>query len=51
LAIVWDWLRSVFGDASHRELVLAGVWCVAVLLNTHVPRLGEAIGGLFEHKP
>ena len=48
--MVLDWLRSVFGEASWLEIALVCVWFVVVLLYRQVPRLGEAIGGLFDRQ-
>jgi hypothetical protein len=50
LAMVLDWLRSVFGEASSVEIALVCTWFLVVVLYRQVPRLGEAIGGLFDRR-
>jgi len=45
-----SWLRSVFGEASWLEIALVCVWFAVVMLYRQIPRLGEAIGGLFDRR-
>jgi hypothetical protein len=45
-----SWLRSVFGEASWLEIVLVCVWFGVVMLYRQIPRLGEAVGGLFDRR-
>ena len=41
-------LRSVLGEASTNELALVGLFFLLILGFNWAPRIGEAIGGLFE---
>jgi len=50
LAMLLSWLRSVFGEASWLEIALVCVWFAVVMLYRQIPRLGEAIGGLFDRR-
>ena len=45
---MWDLVRSLLGDASPNELALAGLIFAAVILYSWAPRIGEAVGALFE---
>ncbi|MEZ4447717.1 MAG: hypothetical protein R3B72_52055 [Polyangiaceae bacterium] len=48
---MWDWVRSVLGEASKTEIALAGVFVLCVTGFNWAPRIGEAIGGMFEPPP
>jgi len=45
---VWDWLRSVLGETTTGEVVLAAVLFICVLGFSWMPRIGEAVGALFD---
>jgi hypothetical protein len=45
---VLEFVRSVFGEASWNEVALVGVFFACVLFFGWAPRIGEAIGGMFE---
>ncbi len=45
---MWDWLRSVLGETTTGEVVLAAVLFVCVLGFSWIPRIGEAIGAFFD---
>jgi hypothetical protein len=45
-----DWMRALFGDVTGDELVLVGVIVALILAFSWAPRIGEAIGGLFDER-
>jgi hypothetical protein len=45
---VWNFLSGLFGEVTPSELVLVAVLFAAILLFSWAPRLGEAVGGLFD---
>jgi hypothetical protein len=45
---MWDFVRSLLGDVSANELVLVAVIFATVLLFSWAPRIGAAVGGLFD---
>jgi len=45
---MWDFVRSALGEANRFELALALVFFFTVVLYSWAPRIGEAVGGLFD---
>lgn len=45
---MWELARDWLGDVSPNELALVAVIFAAVLLYSWAPRIGAAVGGLFE---
>ena len=45
---MWDTLRTFLGEATFDEVALAALFFLCIVSFTWAPRLGEAIGGLFE---
>lgn len=45
---VWDYIRAVFGEVTVNELVLVGIIYLAVVAYSWAPRIGEAVGGMFD---
>lgn len=41
-------LRSALGEASPNEIALVGLFFLLILGFTWAPRIGEAVGSLFE---
>jgi hypothetical protein len=45
---VWEYVRSLIGEATTHELVLVGVLFLIIRMYTWAPWLGERIGAFFE---
>ncbi len=45
---MWETARTAFGEATTDEVVLVALFFVCVVLFSWAPRIGEAMGGLFE---
>ena len=45
---MWEYVRTLLGEVTMDEVALAAVLVVCVLGFSWAPRIGEALGGLFE---
>jgi hypothetical protein len=43
-----EWVRALLGDVTTGEVALVGVIFGVIVLFSWAPRIGEAIGGLFD---
>ena len=45
---MWETVRTALGETTRDEVLLVALFFVCVLLFGWAPRIGEALGGLFE---
>lgn len=45
---MWDYIHAVFGEVNASELALVAIIYLAVVAYTWAPRIGEAVGGMFD---
>jgi len=45
---VLDVLHTLFGEVSHSEAAVIALFFAAILMFAWAPRIGEAIGGMFD---
>ena len=42
---MWDFVRTVLGEATWDEVALVAVFFLIILFYTWAPKIGEAVGG------
>lgn len=45
---MWNFIRSILGEVTVNELTLVALLFAAILLFSWAPKLGEAVGGVFD---
>ena len=45
---MWETVRAILGEATTNEVLLVALFFVCVMLFSWAPRIGEAVGGLFD---